>query len=231
MLNRRQSLHVFPNPPMLWFVLGVVVPVTIWGVANHSETTGTTMPTAVQAAERERSIGSATQPANELPPGVAMQKNAGFASATIYTTRPLTFKEAESFHIARMPKEARDLQIAISKEWLTEGTLFVSYNAPPEICRSTAVELLKDWNQANPRNTVSTELHPIIKAARTPNREELAHISMAWFAPEAIVNGLEGGGGLVGQGRTVRVWVDLDLGRLFYQELPDPPQKDKTGRD
>lgn len=208
--------------------------------------------TYVGPARREGRASSTTRPANELAPGMVLQEGRSFASACVYTTRPLSRTEAEPLHIARLPREASDVQVACSREWLTQE-VWVSFTAPAELCKSTAVALLRDWNQANPGNTVSTELRPISNAAQKPNSDrqhesrsgasgsapvqatseaEDAHedpstMSHSWFAPEKIVNGVEGGE----REKSVQVWVDLDLGRLFYHDRSGGTEKPKTGKD
>lgn len=150
----------------------------------------------------------------------------------IYTTRPLTRKEAA---IAWLPLDGRNVRFAEFRERLA-WQVWVRFEASPDSCRSTALRVLQEWNRANPENAVDVKLRQIDTDAQSafrsgrerpgarPYRAVCREIPLAWFAPEHIRDGLEGGGG---QGNTVKVWIDLSNSVVFYQEgsgSPDTPE-------
>lgn len=139
---------------------------------------------------------------------------------TTYTTRPLRIDQmrAQVFPV-KLPAEAKDIQFAEYGEWVAYQ-FYGSFSAPPDVCLAYAQAVLDDHNKSNPdrqmpglSQKLTTKSYPF-GPSRTTRALGRLETPLPWFNPEAIKDGVEGGGGV----STPTVWVDTERGIFYYEE-------------
>jgi len=149
------------------------------------------------------------------PDGVAAAKN------LVYTTRPLRREEmrVQMLPVA-FPATATDFQFAEFGYWLV-GEFYFSFRAPPDVCLAYAQAVLDEHNKRNPKEPlpglrpVGSGEEPVNSRPLTPFYLTNEGVTVSWFQPGAIREGVEGGE----RGSKGKVWVDTERGVFYYESF------------
>jgi hypothetical protein len=128
-----------------------------------------------------------------------------------YSTRPLRRDEVnEPLLPVALPAGVTDIQFAAYAEWQAYE-VFVTFRGPPTTCLAYARDVLAAFNGAHPDRRVPADLAPITRPVADVGSRTLP---VAWFTPQAITAGVEGG---ADGSHQPRVWVDTAAGAFYYR--------------
>lgn len=147
-------------------------------------------------------------------------------ASIVQSNGPVSVDEARRGCPIAIPPGARNVQYATYSDFQAFAA-FVKYEAPADVCIEAGKELLAADGQERRKNG-RAELEGLHALSNAPaslqtlagmSRKRLvpAELSVAWFDPESIAEGLEGGG--TGS-HEPKVWIDTRRG-IFYYQLHD----------
>lgn len=139
---------------------------------------------------------------------------------------PVSAEEARRQCPIAIPSTAKNVQYAVYSEFQAFAA-FVRYEAPVDACIEAGKTLLGADNAERRKNRRPEleGLHALIRAPAGPqavpgrpgNRAMPPELSIPWFNPGSITEGLEGGGA---GSHEPKVWIDTTRG-VFYYQLQD----------
>jgi len=141
------------------------------------------------------------------------------SSHVVSTSTPLSLAQARQKNCPiDLPNGADNVCFAAYSEWLA-FEVYVKFDAPLDICKCHAIQLLKKHNEKVPDRAVPLELR-ILKAPLYPIKPG-PPLNIRWFDLDAIKHGFFAGGEGPNSGaHQPFIWIDSD-GNTFYYLCTD----------